>query len=125
MTNAESIYFKFEKLDVWQRARKFANEIYVITHTFPQSELFGITNQVRRSAVSIMLNIAEGSERQSDADFRRFVQMAIGSLNETVASLYLASDTHLIRDNKFQELYQDAGHLAAQLKALAKKLYRK
>jgi four helix bundle protein len=65
--------FKFEKLDVWQKAIDFADLVYSKTKLFPADERFGLTNQMRRAAVSISSNIAEGSARISDADFARFV----------------------------------------------------
>ena len=70
--------FKFEKLDVWQKAIDFADLVYSKTKSFPVDERFGLTNQMRRAAVSISSNIAEGSARISDADFARFVEIPAG-----------------------------------------------
>ena len=64
--------FNLEKLDVWQKAIDFADLVYSSTRTFPSGERFGLTNQIRRAAVSISSNIAEGSARISDTDFARF-----------------------------------------------------
>ena len=72
--------FNFEKLDVWQEAIEFADPMYELTSGFPDEERFGLTNQVRRAAVSISSNIAEGSSRVSRTDFARFVEIATGSL---------------------------------------------
>ncbi|MBI2334666.1 four helix bundle protein [Candidatus Daviesbacteria bacterium] len=63
--------FRFENLQVWQDARSFVNHIYFITKKFPVDERFGLIDQLRRAAVSIALNIAEGSDRKSDIEFRR------------------------------------------------------
>ena len=79
--------FRFEKLDVWQRAIGFCDDIYRITHRFPSNERFGLTNQLRRAAVSIPANIAEGSGRMSDRDNLRFVEIAYGSLMEVVSHI--------------------------------------
>ena len=74
--------FRFQKLVVWQKAIDFADHIYDATVPFPSEERFGLTNQMRRAAVSISSNIAEGSGRSSDNEFRRFVEIAYGSLME-------------------------------------------
>src|SRR3954467_137693 len=71
--------FNFEKLEVWQKAIDFADLVYVDTRSFPNDERFGLTNQMRRAAVSISSNIAEGCSRGSKADFRRFIEIATGS----------------------------------------------
>ena len=77
--------FNFEKLDTWQRAIDFADLVYTLTRAFPQEERFGLTNQMRRAAVSVSSNIAEGSARVSRADFARFIEIASGSLFEVVS----------------------------------------
>src|SRR6266481_668642 len=82
--------FKFEKLDVSQKAIDFADLVYSKTKSFPVDERFGLTNQIRRAAVSISSNIAEGSARISDADFARFVEIATGSLFEVVSEATVA-----------------------------------
>src|SRR5215207_3430172 len=78
--------FRFEKLTVWQSSRRLAGEIYSVTKAFPKDELFGLTSQIRRAAVSVTANIAEGSGRNSDVDFAHFLELAYGSAME-VASL--------------------------------------
>jgi len=70
--------FRFEKLDVWQKAVEYADLIYKLTKKFPPEERFGLTSQLRRSAVSISSNIAEGTSRSSDSDLARFVEIAYG-----------------------------------------------
>ena len=72
--------FNFEKLDVCQEAIQFADLVYQLTGSFPSDERFGLTNQMRRAAISISSNIAEGSSRGSRPDFSRFVEIATGSL---------------------------------------------
>ena len=68
--------FGFEKLDVWQKAIEFADNIYGLTANFPSDERFGLTSQLRRAAVSISSNVAEGSSRSSKVDFARLVEIA-------------------------------------------------
>ena len=77
--------FNFEKLDVWQKAIEFADFVYSVTRIFPDDERFGLTNQMRRAAVSICSNIAEGSSRSSRADYASFVELATGSIYEVVS----------------------------------------
>jgi four helix bundle protein len=72
----------FRKLEVWQLAHKLTLAIYRLTKAFPSEERFGLTDQMRRAAVSIEANLAEGTGRGGDADFARFVQIAFGSACE-------------------------------------------
>jgi len=81
--------FKFEELNVWKESVKFAGEIYALTKKFSKNEQFGITSQLNRAVVSVSSNIAEGCGRNSDADLSRFIQIAIGSLNEVVTLLHI------------------------------------
>ena len=71
--------FNFEKLEVWQKAIDFAELVYTATQTFPADERFGLTNQMRRAAVSIASNIAEGSSRMSKTDFARFPSLSLAA----------------------------------------------
>ena len=77
--------FNFEKLDTWHEAVAFADLIYRLTREFPADERFGLTNQMRRAAVSISSNIAEGCSRSSRTDYARFLELAAGSLFEVVS----------------------------------------
>jgi len=80
----------FEKLDVWQKAIDFVDLVYNETRGFPAEERFSLTNQLRRAAVSISSNIAEGSSRSSKGDFARFVEIATGSVFEVVSQAFVA-----------------------------------
>ena len=93
--------FKFEKLDVWQKATDFADLVYSKTKSFPFGERFGLTNQMRRAAVSVSSNIAEGSARISDADFARFVEIATGSLFEVVSEATVAKRKGYLNPEEF------------------------
>jgi four helix bundle protein len=93
--NAEQITAKaktFEELVVWQKSHQFALEVYKLTQSFPQHELFGLVSQIRRSAVSIPANIAEGFKRRGKADKLRFFNISQGSLEEARYYLILAND---------------------------------
>ncbi|MEI7864485.1 MAG: four helix bundle protein [Chthoniobacterales bacterium] len=99
--------FNFEKLDVWQRTVGLAAFIDDITGKFPSEEKFGITSQMRRAAVSVSSNIAEGSSRSSRQDFARFVEFAVGSLYELVSQGFIARKQGLPDDPGFHKLYSD------------------
>lgn len=79
--------FGYQNLEVVSLAKTLIKEIYHITSRFPSSEIYGLTNQIRRAAISIALNIAEGSGKKSFIDFNRFVRISIGSLLETNCAL--------------------------------------
>ncbi|WP_354667377.1 four helix bundle protein [Winogradskyella psychrotolerans] len=89
---------KFKELLIWKRSRLFCSEIYAITSKFPDSEKFGLTNQLRRASVSIPSNIAEGSSRNSNKDFARFLQISIGSAYEIETQLLISADLNFILD---------------------------
>jgi four helix bundle protein len=110
--------FRFEKFDVWQDAVQFATTIYESTRAFPREEQFGLTAQMRRAAVSISSNIAEGSSRSSDRDFSRFVEVAYGSLMEVVAQAFIAKSQSLLAASQFDKLYADAESIARKLSGL-------
>ncbi|MBI2062142.1 MAG: four helix bundle protein [Candidatus Yanofskybacteria bacterium] len=116
------MYYRFENLEAWQLGKKFTSEIYKTTEKFPKNELFGLTNQLRRAAVSVVLNIAEGSERKSDPEFRRFLRISIGSLSEVVTGLYVALDLGFVNKKEFDKLYQDSGLVVSKIKALISKM---
>lgn len=120
----QNAYFRFEKLDVWKDAREFVSLVYSITSPFPSSERFGLMDQIRRAAVSIALNIAEGSTRGSDPDFRRFLKMAQGSVNELVTGFYIAIDQKFISETEFRSVYDFSLKINAKLNALIKSVSR-
>ncbi|MHC4119399.1 MAG: four helix bundle protein [Planctomycetota bacterium] len=82
----------FQDLIVWQKAHQFVLKAYKVTTTFPQSELYGLTSQFRRAAVSIPANIAEGFKKRGKADKARFLNIAQGSLEESRYYILLAGD---------------------------------
>jgi|SRR3989338_2414549 len=109
--------FKFEELKVWQESVRFASEIYTLTKKFPRREEFGIISQLNRAAVSISLNIAEGEGRNSDADLSRFIQIAIGSLNEAVTILYISLEQKYIDKTEFDLFYKRCEDISKMLHA--------
>lgn len=114
--------FRFERLDVWQNAIALSNRIYAVTRTFPADELYGLRSQIRRAAVSMAANIAEGSGRATDRDFSRFIEIAFGSLMEAVSHLHIALHQQFITQSEYDSLYADCEKLAKMLSALRGRL---
>jgi four helix bundle protein len=109
---------RFEKLEVWRKAVEYADVIYRASRSFPDAERFGLTNQMRRAAVSVSSNVAEGSGRSSDTEFARFVEIAYGSLMETVSQSYIAKAQGFLPHVSFDEVYRRADELARMLSGL-------
>lgn len=104
----------FTKLDVWLEARKLTNSIYTITKNFPNSEQFGLTNQMRRCSVSVTSNIAEGCGRNTPKGTLSFLYISRGSLFELETQLYIALDQEFINNQifkKVEEQIQTSGKL--------------
>ena len=94
----------FKELIVWQKSRYLVKDIYKLTQKFPADEKFGLTQQIRQSAVSIPSNIAEGSGRGTNKDFSHFIDIANGSAFEMETQLYLALDLEYISQPEFEEV---------------------
>ena len=92
---------QFKELKVWNNTRLLVKEIYIYTESFPKEEVFGLTNQIRRSAISISSNIAEGCGRESSIEFARFLDLANGSAFELESQLILANDLNFLSDTDF------------------------
>jgi four helix bundle protein len=120
MSNASM--FNFEKLDVWQKAIDFADLVYKHTRNFPADERFGLTNQMRRAAVSISSNIAEGTSRMSQTDFARFIEIATGSVFEVVSQAFVGRRQGFLNEERFHALYSAAEEIGRMLSGLRKSL---
>ncbi len=116
--------FRFENLEVWQKARVLNRRVYAVSRKFPEQERFALTSQIRRASISISYNIAEGLGRNSDTDFAHFLEIAYRSLMETISQLFLALDESYITESEFEEILSEADILAAQLVAFSKSLGR-
>lgn len=114
--------FNFEKLDVWQKAIVFADSIYSSTKGFPGEERFGLTNQMRRAAVSISSNIAEGASRRSKTDFARFIEISAGSVFELASQIFIARRQQFLDEKSFQKIYADAQEIGRMLSGLRNSL---
>ena len=116
--------FRFEKLEVWQKAIVLAAQIYEATRDFPDDERFGLQSQMRRAGVSISANIAEGSSRTSNRDFARFIEIAYGSLMETISHLYIAQQQNLFQEQKVAEIRELAEEISRMLSGLRRSLLK-
>ncbi len=110
--------FNFEKLETWQKAIAFADLVYDMTRNFPADERFGLTNQMRRAAISISSNIAEGTARNSRNDYARFLEIATGSLFEVVSQSFIGERQGFISKDNFQRLYTAADEQGKMLSGL-------
>ena len=114
--------FNFERLESWHRAVDFADLVYASTREFPRDEVFGLTMQMRRAAVSVSSNLAEGSSQSSRADFARFTQIAAGSLFEVVSQSVIAKRQGFLSEANYLKTYQDAEKLGKMLSGLRSSL---
>lgn len=112
--------FSFEKLIAWQKARELASEIYKITKLFPKDEVFGLTSQMRRCAVSIASNLAEGSGRNSMKDKARFTEIAFGSDLELLNQLILSFDFKYFEEQKYIEIREKITEVTVLINGLYK-----
>jgi len=108
----------YRDLLVWQKAVGMVTEVYRITQSFPKEEMFGLTRQVRRSAVSVPSNIAEGQGRLSRKDFRHFLGQARGSLLEMETQLLIASNLGYISEQQLAEIFDTSGSVSRMLHRL-------
>lgn len=115
----------FRRLDVWKRAHELTLKIYRLTEEFPTTERYGLACQLQRAAASIGANLAEGCGRESNADVRRFVQIASGSACEVEYHLLLARDLGIISGDEHQPLDNDINEVKRMLVGLAKHLSSK
>ena len=108
----------YRELIAWQKAMKFVTEIYGVTQRFPSEERYGITNQLRRAAVSVPSNIAEGQARFSQKEFHHFLSQARGSLAEIETQLLIARDLRYVQSAKADALLAAADELGRILNGL-------
>ncbi|PKP51275.1 MAG: four helix bundle protein [Bacteroidetes bacterium HGW-Bacteroidetes-12] len=112
--------YSFEKLEVWQKARKLTNVIYLTSKNFPDEEKFGLTSQIRRAAVSVCSNIAEGTSRNSFKDKARFTEMSYTSLMEVLNQLIISSDLSFIAQEQYESLRTQIDEVSYMINALHK-----
>lgn len=113
-----SYQFSFEKLEVWQMARMLASEVYKTTQSFPSEEKYSLISQIRRSAVSVSANIAEGTTRQTAKDQAHFTTISFSSLMELFNHLIIASDLGYIKEQELIEFRSKIQPLSVKLSNL-------
>ena len=112
----------FHTLQVWQKAHQLTLGVYQVTASFPDSERYGLSSQMRRCSASIAANIAEGCGRGGRKDFARFLRIATGSASELEYHLLLAKDLGMIDPDKSQGLTGDAAEVRRMLAGLLRRL---
>ena len=112
----------FRRLDVWHLSIQLVTTVYEASSSFPPSERFGLTSQIRRAAISIPSNIAEGSGRESQRDFARFLGYARGSSAEVECQLVIANRLAFMTDERLEALLEEAQKIQRMLSSLIRKL---
>ena len=112
----------FQELSIWQRSHQLTLKIYLLTRTFPNDELYGLTSQIRRSSASVPTNIAEGCGRNSDAELKRFLTIASGSISELEYQVLLSKDISYLPLNIYQELTTEIIEIRKMIYAFIQKL---
>ena len=120
MKKAEAHKYGFEKLNVWQDSRKLVTQVYKITAKFPKAETYSLIDQIRRAAISIPANLAEGTSRATSREQARFTSISYSSLMELLSHFYLAMDLQYIESGTFDALKDDVLKISYQLNALRK-----
>lgn len=112
----------FRDLHVWEKAHHVVLDLYRVTAEFPQAERYGLTSQMRRAAISIPSNIAEGCGRRSDADFARFLQIALGSASELECQTLLARDLGFLDGRRSHQLIEGIIEVKRMISGLLRRL---
>ena len=110
---------RFENLQVWQKGMQLVKMVYLLSNDFPKTEIYSLTSQIKRSAISIPSNIAEGKGRNSIKEFINFLHISLGSLYELQTQLYLAKDLNYIYNN---ELYSEINIVIKELEKMINSL---
>lgn len=112
-------------LEVWKKAIELVTSIYKITSSFPKEEIYGLTSQIRRAAVSIPSNIAEGVARNHDNEFRQFLYIALASGAELETQLIISNMLGFVANEKSQELINELNSISRMLQELIKSIKNK
>jgi len=114
-----------ENLQIWKLGVKMAKDVYLLTEKFPKREVYGLTDQIRRAAVSVPSNIAEGKGRSTAKDFVHFLNTARGSLYELKTQLYIAREIEYLTEEDFSSLHKQIENLSHKIVAMIKFLKAK
>ena len=106
---------RWRKLEVWKLADDLAFKTYQVSRNFPKEEIYGITSQIRRAALSIPTNIVEGNSRKGDKELSRFINISLGSLAETKYLIYFSHRLEYLSDNEYNKIKQGYEKLGKKL----------
>jgi len=112
----------FKQLKIWQKWIEIVKEVYTLSNKFPKDELYGLTSQMRRSAVSIPSNVAEGFKRYHSKEYRQFLYVALGSAAELETQLIIAQELGFISEDKLSIISEKIEHLSRMISSLLNKL---
>lgn len=112
----------FKQLKIWQKGIEIVKDIYELTRSFPKDEQYGLTSQMKRSAISIPTNIAEGFKRYHAKEYRQFLHVALGSAAELETELIIARELGFVPEDRLKSLFEKLDHLARMISSLLKKL---
>jgi len=112
----------FKKYTIWTLSHSFTLEVYSLTKNFPKEDIYGLTSQIRRASSSIPTNISEGCGRDSDAEFNRFLTIALGSASESEYLLILSKELNYIDTSSFEKLISDINIIKQKIYSLKQKL---
>src|SRR5689334_24049001 len=108
----------YRELEVWEKSHKLTVDLYKLSRTFPKEELYGLTSQLRRAAVSIGANLAEGCGRRTNAEMARFVRIAMGSASELDHHLLLCKDLGYLEIDHYRRMGNDLTEVRKMLSSL-------
>jgi len=112
----------YKDLKVWEKSHLFTVKIYEVTKSFPKEELYSLTNQIRRASSSIPANIAEGCGKNSNSDFANFLNISLGSANESEYFLILSKDLSYLNEENYNILYKIINEIKSMLISLISKV---
>ena len=121
----EKTFKSYRDLEVWQKSMVLAKEVYQVTSSFPTDEKFGLTNQMRRAAVSIPSNLAEGHARSGTQEFKHFISIAIGSVAELETQILLSVELGYLNRDRENDLLVELDTIGKMLRGLHKALVKK
>lgn len=116
------IKHNFKKLKIWKRAMELCNDVFGITKSFPKSEIYSLASQMNRSAISIPSNIAEGSSRKSSKEFKRYLEISLGSLFELQTQIVLSSYKEYVSKNELESMEEKTEELQKMISGFMKSL---
>ncbi|MDO8527651.1 MAG: four helix bundle protein [Deltaproteobacteria bacterium] len=114
--------YNYRELDIWKKGMTICEKVYFLTASFPSHEQYGVISQLRRAAVSVPANIAEGFGRKSNGDFKRFLNIATGSLLEVETHIELSRRLHYCADVEAANLFEETNHLGKMMTRFTQKI---